>query len=132
MQYSRGVGTAELCDTLRKLNEHIHSSVPHNNVTLHVGNADGVNKVLRLLADPDDAFMAEEFSYPGLTHAPLAFGVRWVPIKCDKDGLIPEELDIVLGGWDEKTQGRRPHVLYTIPYVFDHDCQMLWQMLITK
>ncbi|KAI6094741.1 pyridoxal phosphate-dependent transferase [Pisolithus croceorrhizus] len=33
----------------------------------------------------------------------------------DKDGLIPSEMEKILSSWDETLQGKRPHVLYTIP-----------------
>jgi len=117
MQYSVGAGTKELCSTLADLNLHLHNELPCNAVTLHVGNADGVNKCFRLLGDPGDNFLVEEFSFPGLTHAPLAHGIRWIPVRLDNQGLLPDHMESILKNWDEAKQGRRPHVLYTIPYV---------------
>lgn len=115
MQYGLGAGTQELMTLLEELNLKLHPSVPHNHVVLHLGNSDGVSKCFRLLGDPGDTFLVEEFSFPGLTHIPLASGIRWAPIKIDSGGLVPEDMDRVLSEWDESRQGKRPRVLYIIP-----------------
>ncbi len=78
---------------------------------------DGVSKCFRLLGSPGDHFLADEFSFNALTNAPLSHGVNWVPVKIDKGGLIPSDLERIMSNWDEETQGRRPHVLYSVPYV---------------
>jgi aromatic amino acid aminotransferase I / 2-aminoadipate transaminase len=117
LQYELGVGTSELIETLQGLNLRLHPNIPHNCVTLHCGNADGVTKLFRLFLNPGDSLLLEEFSYPGITNSLFALGVRLMPIKMDQFGLIPEDMERTLQNWDEGTQGRRPHLLYLIPYV---------------
>jgi DNA-binding transcriptional MocR family regulator len=58
---------------------------------------------------------SERTSCLGMTNCPLAYGVKWVGIKMDSGGIIPEELEKVLVKWDEVQLGRRPRVLYIIP-----------------
>lgn len=114
LQYGSGKGHREVRQTLENMNELVHSP-PHNEVILTLGNADGISKCFRLLGEPGDHFLAEEFSFPGMTNAPLAQGIKWVPVKMDREGMLPESLDEIMRSWDEVRQGRKPHVLYTIP-----------------
>ena len=115
LQYSLGIGTAELIGILQDLNLHLHPDLPNNCVTLQCGNADGVTKLFRLFLNLGDTILIEEFSYPGITNSLTALGIRLAPIMMDQFGLIPEHLESILQGWDESSQGRRPHVLYVIP-----------------
>lgn len=47
-------------------------------------------------------------------------GIQVVPVKIDLEGMIPTgpgSLEDVLENWDD-SKGRRPHMMYTITYVF--------------
>lgn len=114
MAYSTGAGLPEAQNAVTELTNHYHAP-PNHVVTLTVGNMDGVSKCFRLLGSPGDHFLADEFSFNALTNAPLSHGVNWVPVKIDKGGLIPSDLERILSSWDERVHGRRPHVLYTVP-----------------
>ncbi|KAI0072263.1 L-tyrosine:2-oxoglutarate aminotransferase [Panus rudis PR-1116 ss-1] len=114
LQYSAGAGLPDAQRVVTELTDYYHSP-PDHAATLTLGNSDAVAKCFRLLGEPGDHFLADEFSFSSLTNAPLSHGIKWVPIKIDKGGLIPAELEKVLTNWDEQTQGRRPHVLYTVP-----------------
>jgi aromatic amino acid aminotransferase I / 2-aminoadipate transaminase len=115
LQYSLGRGTAELIQLLQELNTFIHLNLPHNCVNLHSGNADAVSKLFRLLLNDGDPILVEEFSYPGITNSLAARSIKFVSIKMDHFGLIPDSLESILKEWDVKVKGRRPHVLYLIP-----------------
>lgn len=114
MAYSSGAGLPEAQRAVTELTNFYHSPSDHI-ATLTVGNMDGVSKCFRLLGSPGDHFLADEFSFNALTNAPLAHGIGWVPVKIDKGGLIPSDLERILSNWNEEVQGRRPHVLYTVP-----------------
>ncbi|KAL4064656.1 pyridoxal phosphate-dependent transferase [Scleroderma yunnanense] len=114
LAYGAGGGLKYVRDTLADLNDRIHAP-PNHSVSLSLGNADALTKCFRLFGDPGDAFLCEEFTFSAMTNAALPLGITWVPIRMDKDGLIPSDMERVLSNWDEVTQGRRPHVLYTIP-----------------
>lgn len=57
------------------------------------------------LAGPGDAIAVEETSYPGIFDIIDALGARPVPVAADGAGLLPEDLDRVLGA-------ERPSALY--------------------
>ncbi|CCM00523.1 uncharacterized protein FIBRA_02557 [Fibroporia radiculosa] len=113
MQYTNGAGLVETQRAITELTEFYHK--PHDHVcTLTIGNGDGVTKCFRLLGSPGDHFLADEFSFSSLTNAALPQGIKWVPVKIDDGGLIPEELERLMENWDDR-RGPRPHVLYTVP-----------------
>lgn len=118
MQYGTGLGIQTLREQLAQFNELLHGQnlITHT-VTLSLGNADAITKLYRLFGEPGDTFLVEEFSFCGLTNAPIAQGVRWQPVKIDNMGIIPSDMETVLSTWDEAVRGRRPHFLYTIPCV---------------
>ncbi|EKM55107.1 uncharacterized protein PHACADRAFT_28172 [Phanerochaete carnosa HHB-10118-sp] len=114
MAYGTGAGVPEAQRAVTELTQYYHAP-PDHICTLTIGNMDGVTKLFRLLGNPGDHFLADEFSFNALTNAPLAHGINWVPIRIDKGGLIPSDLERVMSTWDESVHGRRPHVLYTVP-----------------
>lgn len=114
LSYGPGVGTLTVLDALQKLVDTLHAPSNHV-VTLTLGNADGVAKVFRLLANPGDSFLADEFTFTGITSAAVAHGVKWVPVRMDEGGMIPEDVEHILKTWDVEKQGKRPHAMYIIP-----------------
>ncbi|KAG1821073.1 L-tyrosine:2-oxoglutarate aminotransferase [Suillus subaureus] len=100
--YSRAAGLKQCRDVLTDFTKLIFAP-PNHHVLLTLGNSDGITKVFRL------------FGEKGMTNSPLAYGVKWVGVKMDSGGIIPEELERVLVKWDEVKLGRRPRVLYIIP-----------------
>ncbi|KAG2126723.1 pyridoxal phosphate-dependent transferase [Suillus cothurnatus] len=112
--YSRAAGLKQCRDVLTDFTK-LMFDPPNHHVTLTLGNSDGITKVFRLFGKKGDYFLTDEFSFPSMTNSPLAYGVKWVGVKMDSGGIIPEELERVLVKWDEVKSGRRPHVLYIIP-----------------
>lgn len=113
MQYTTGAGLPETQCALTELTKFYHNPLDHT-VTLTLGNADAVIKCFRLLGNPGDHFLADEFTFSALANAALPQGIKWVPVRIDDGGLIPEELERILSTWDE-ARGPKPHVLYTVP-----------------
>lgn len=112
--YGPGVGLKPVVEALQALVQVFHSPKDHV-VTLNLGNADGATKLFRLLGDQGDAFLADELSFTALSAAAIPHGVKWVPVRLDAGGIIPEDLECILKTWNEQTQGRIPHVIYTTP-----------------
>ncbi|PCH37798.1 L-tyrosine:2-oxoglutarate aminotransferase [Wolfiporia cocos MD-104 SS10] len=112
-QYTTGAGLVEAQQALTELANFYHNP-PDHVVTLTLGNGDAVTKCFRLLGNPGDHFLADEFTFSALANAAVPQGIRWVPLKIDEGGLIPEELERTMADWNEE-RGPRPHVLYTVP-----------------
>lgn len=114
-QYTTGAGLTETQTAVTELTRFYHNP-PDHVATLTLGNGDGVTKCFRLLGSPGDHFLADEFTFSALANAAVPHGIKWVSVKIDEGGLIPEELEKTLENWSEE-RGPRPHVLYTVPYV---------------
>lgn len=115
LQYGHGAGMADTLRTVTEINNFYHTA-PNHVVTMSLGNADAITKCFRLLGAPGEYFLAEEFTFGPMPIAADAHGVKWVPVKMDAGGMIPEEMEKILKNWDNSL-GRRPHVLYTVPWV---------------
>ncbi|KAF9246413.1 pyridoxal phosphate-dependent transferase [Melanogaster broomeanus] len=113
-QYTHGAGVPECQEIITNLTNFFFAPSNHE-ITLTLGNSDGLTKLFRLLGTKGDHFLTDEFTFPAMTNAPLAYGIKWVGVKMDAGGMIPEEMERVLTNWDESKMGRRPHVLYMIP-----------------
>ena len=116
LAYGAGAGLGPTLDALTKLINAFHSPKNHM-VTLTLGNSDGITKCFRMFGDRGDFFLADELTFSALTNAAIAQGVQWAPVKIDEGGLIPDDLERILMTWNERVQGKRPHVLYTVPWV---------------
>ena len=95
LQYSHGAGLPDAQRVVTELTNYYHAPSDHV-CTLTLGNSDGITKCFRLLGEPGDHFIADEFSFSSMTNVPLAQGIKWVGIKMDDGGMIPEELERVL------------------------------------
>nr|XP_019051283.1 hypothetical protein I302_01732 [Kwoniella bestiolae CBS 10118]OCF30213.1 hypothetical protein I302_01732 [Kwoniella bestiolae CBS 10118] len=117
LQYGLSNGYPELIDQLEELNELLHGkTISDSSIYITLGNTDGVSKVFQLLVEPDvDTVLTEEYSFASSLNSARAKGAKLYPIKVDGEGLVPADLEKVLSTWDEKVQGRKPHLLYTIP-----------------
>ncbi|KAI0371670.1 PLP-dependent transferase [Pilatotrama ljubarskyi] len=113
LQYSHGAGLPDAQRVVTELTNYYHSP-PDHICTLSLGNSDAIAKCFRILGEPGDYFLADEFSFSSITNAPLSQGIKWVGVKMDDGGMIPEELEKVLTNWNP-ARGRRPHVLYIVP-----------------
>ncbi|OCH88806.1 PLP-dependent transferase [Obba rivulosa] len=113
LAYSNGAGLPEAQRAITELTNFYHSP-PDHMATLTLGNSDGITKCFRLLGEPGDHFLTDEFAFSSVTNAALPQGINWVPVKMDEGGLIPEELENTMANWKPE-QGRKPHVLYTVP-----------------
>jgi aromatic amino acid aminotransferase I len=60
--------------------------------------------------------LGEEYTFASAVETALPLGLKYVGIKMDDQGLIPESMDEILTNWDVKNRGaRKPYLLYIIP-----------------
>ena len=86
----------------------------HWDVSITAGSMLGIDAVLRLLLDPGDAVLCEEFTFLASKDNLLAAGATLLPLAMDEDGLLPSAVE-------EECEARLaaglplPKLLYTIP-----------------
>ncbi|WVR08403.1 hypothetical protein IAU60_005458 [Kwoniella sp. DSM 27419] len=117
LQYGLSNGYPELIKQLEELNYLLHGkAISDASIYVTLGNTDGVSKAFQLLIEPDvDTVLTEEYSFSSSLNSARAKGAKLYPIKVDEQGLVPADLEHVLSTWNEPSQGKKPHVLYTIP-----------------
>lgn len=117
LNYGLGVGSAQL---IRWVTEHteIVCSPPYAdwNCALTVGSTSALDHAFRMLCERGDFVLSEEYTFASAVETALPLGVKFLGIKIDDEGIIPEDMDQVLSNWDANTRGaRKPFVLYTVP-----------------
>ena len=107
LQYGEAEGVAELRDWIANTHSRPGLSLTRANVIVTTGSQQGIDLLGRIFLDPDDAVAVENPTYLAALSAWRPFGVRFLPIPCDTDGLRPDSLDALLK--------KCPKLLYTIP-----------------
>lgn len=121
LQYTTMQGLPELSSFITDFSlNHLHGGrIPYTDpqVLLTCGNTDGLGKAISLLGERGDNMLVEDFTYPNSIHTAAPHGIGIVPIGMDPEGIRaegPGGLRDILEHWDSRTQGRRPHILYTV------------------
>jgi aromatic amino acid aminotransferase I / 2-aminoadipate transaminase len=117
LNYSLGTGSAQM---VRWITEHteIVCNPPYADwqCVLTVGSTSALDHAFRMLCERGDYVLAEEYTFSSAVETGLPLGVKFLGIKMDDQGLIPEIMDEILSKWDVKARGaRKPFVLYTVP-----------------
>ncbi|KZV68120.1 PLP-dependent transferase [Peniophora sp. CONT] len=81
---------------------------------VQTGNTDGWSRCARMLCNPGDTIIAEEWTYPSALASAAPIHINVLPIALDGIGIRPDALREALANWDE-SKGRRPHIMYTVP-----------------
>ncbi|TFY57906.1 hypothetical protein EVJ58_g6740 [Rhodofomes roseus] len=116
LQYGMATGLPQLQKFIKEFVEKIYQPAYEDcTVMVHTGNTDGWSRCMQTLMNPGEAFLTEEWTYPSAVASSKPYGMHAVPVAMDKDGMNPAALRKVLAEWDTTTQGKRPHVLYTVP-----------------
>ncbi len=84
-----------------------------DDIVLTSGSGEAISMIIAALTDPGDVLLTEEYVYLGTLRAMRRFGADVRSVKCDDEGLIPEELDATLAA--VAAEGKRVKFLYTIP-----------------
>lgn len=134
LQYGQATGYPPLYTFIRQfVRENLHPNIPYldgPDIVLSCGNTDGFSKALQAFCNewsPEhdwigdrQSILVEEFAYLTGIQGAQTLGVRTVPVKIDKEGMLPfgpGGVEDILENWDIR-QGKRPHMMYTITCVF--------------
>ncbi|WP_309082438.1 PLP-dependent aminotransferase family protein [Zhihengliuella sp.] len=113
LQYGSGPGESALREAIPEVMaaEGIHAAPESVQVTS--GSQMGLDLIVKLLCDPGDTVLAEGPTYVGALGVFGGAGVRVRHVRMDDDGLVPEDLERVLG--ELAARSHLPRFLYTIP-----------------
>lgn len=117
LNYGQGTGSAQL---LRFVVEHteITHSPPYKDwqCAMSVGSTMSLEQAYRIFTERGDHILCEEYTFSSAVETALPLGCKFVGVKMDSEGLMPEDMDDILSNWDVAARGsRKPHLLYTIP-----------------
>jgi len=73
------------------------------------------NRIARLLLNPGDTLLVEEWAFSSALADSRPLGVRWKGVPMDGQGMLPDAFREILAGWNVERDGTRPRVLYTVP-----------------
>ena len=87
--------------------------VTPDDVALTSGSGEAIGMLIQALTDPGDVALTEEYVYLGTLRQLRRFGADVVSVKCDGQGILPQELEATLSRL--LAQGKKVKYLYTIP-----------------
>jgi 2-aminoadipate transaminase len=112
--YSTAAGDPELRKLVaEKLTRERNMSVTADDMVLTSGSGEAIGILIQALTDPGDVVLVEEFVYLGTLNQLRRYGADVVGVKCDDDGILPEDLDSVIT--EQMAKGKKVKYLYTIP-----------------
>ena len=84
-----------------------------DDIVLTSGSGEAIAMLIAALTDPGDVLLTEEYVYLGTLRAMRRFGADVRSVRCDDEGLIPEELESTLAA--VAAEGKKVKFLYSIP-----------------
>ena len=112
--YPSAAGLLELRELVaEKLTRKRNMKVSAQDIILTAGSGEAIAMLIQAFTDPGDVALVEEYFYLGTMRQMNRFGADPVGVKCDNEGIIPQELDATIERL--RDQGRRVKYLYTIP-----------------
>jgi 2-aminoadipate transaminase len=84
-------------------------------ILITTGSGQGLDMISKLLVNPGDTVLTEEFCYQGAMNRFRNLGAKLVGMKLDADGIVIDALAQQLA--DLKARGITPKFIYTIPTV---------------
>lgn len=88
---------------------------PISDVMITTGSGQGIDMISKLLVDPGDTVLVEEYCYQGAMNRFRKIGAKLEGMKLDADGIVIDALEQQLKAL--KAKGVTPKFIYTIPTV---------------
>jgi 2-aminoadipate transaminase len=86
-----------------------------DDILITSGSGQGIELVSRLLLEPGDTVILEEYCYAGAISRAKQMGAKIVSVPLDEDGMRVDALEAILA--DLKAKGVTPKYIYTIPTI---------------
>jgi len=98
-----------------KSKRHRGIDAPVDDVTIVTGSGQGIDMISKLLVNPGDTVLCEEFCYQGALNRFRKIGAKIEAMKLDADGIVIDALAAQLAAL--KANGITPKFIYTIPTI---------------
>ncbi|HVC59531.1 MAG TPA: PLP-dependent aminotransferase family protein [Acetobacteraceae bacterium] len=98
-----------------KSKQHRGIAAPIDDVMIVTGSGQGIDMISKLLLNPGDTVLAEEFCYQGALNRFRKLGAKLEAMKLDADGIVIDALAAQLAAL--KVKGVTPKFIYTIPTI---------------
>jgi 2-aminoadipate transaminase len=98
-----------------KCERHRGIKAPIEDIMITTGSGQGIDMISKLLVDPGDTVLVEEYCYQGAMNRFRKIGAKLVGMKLDADGIVIESLARQLA--ELRAQGITPKFIYTIPTI---------------
>lgn len=117
LQYGSAHGFPPLVTFLREWVKTIYEPATSDwQILLNNGNTDSWTKVVRLLCNPGDYILTEQFTFPSAQGVWIPQDIKAVGIKMDGLGMRSDHLREVLANWATTHPGiKRPALVYIVP-----------------
>ena len=100
---------ADRCNRLRGMNAGV------DDITIVTGSGQGLDMISKMLVNPGDVVLCEEFCYQGALNRFRKLGATIEAMKLDADGIVIDALAAQLAAL--KAKGITPKFIYTIPTI---------------
>ncbi|MBN8902464.1 MAG: PLP-dependent aminotransferase family protein [Rhodospirillales bacterium] len=98
-----------------KSKRHRGIDAPIDDITITSGSGQGIDMISRLLVNPGDTVLVEEFCYQGAMNRFRKLGAKLEGMALDSDGIVIDALAAQLASL--KAKGVTPKFIYTIPTI---------------
>jgi 2-aminoadipate transaminase len=98
-----------------KSKRHRGIDAPVGDIMIVTGSGQGIDMISKLLVNPGDTVLCEEFCYQGALNRFRKIGAKIEAMKLDADGIVIDALAGQLA--DLKAKGITPKFIYTIPTI---------------
>ncbi len=90
-------------------------AAPIDDILITTGSGQGLDMISKLLVNPGDTVLTEEYCYQGAMNRFRKLGAKLVGMKLDGDGIVIDALAAQLA--ELKANGITPKFIYTIPTI---------------
>ena len=112
--YPEAAGYPELRRLVaEKLARERNIQVDEGELVLTSGSGEAISMVIQAFTEPGDTILTEEFFYLGTLRSMRRYQTNPVGVKCDQEGIIPDELESTIQRL--QAEGQRIKFVYTIP-----------------
>ena len=117
LNYGQSMGPPQLVRFVTEHTEIVHNP-PYSDwdTCITSGSTSALEVSLRLLCNPGEYVMTEEYSFSTAMETMRPMGIKLVGVKMDSHGMLPDDLDRVLSTWDASARkAPKPFLVYTVP-----------------